>query len=258
MSAGGISMLRCVDGYSRLTNCRMSGCRIPSLRACQWILTASVMLRLSQLGWGTQAFYDLHVYIAEGHAFQMGNNIYGPLVGTQSYRTYPPFAVMLHAPGRRPGTPGSSGVVLPDSRSHPAVYERVVHVRLCRSAAAIKVTPGIFIVYLFATRRVRQGLVASATLAATILISTAADPRASRRYWTSYLFDTHRVGRVENAVNQTVRGMLVRIDRTRIVPASQLLLVAAVAILDLLVVHRLGSRPPSVSFGHSPDGRFHT
>ncbi len=81
-------------------------------------------------------------------------------------------------------------------------------------AAAIKVTPGIFIIYLLVTRRFRAAIAASATLLATILVSAALAPSSTWDYWTRHLFDTGRVGRLENSTNQSVRGWVVRATHT--------------------------------------------
>lgn len=111
-------------------------------------------------------------------------------------------------------------------------------------ATGIKVTPGVFIVYLLLTRRFRMAAVASATFAATILGSAALLPHAAWQYWTSLLYDTERVGRPENAANQTVRGLIVRIAHTRdIAPlwtlVSLAVLVAGLAVA-VLAYRRLG------------------
>jgi alpha-1,2-mannosyltransferase len=100
-------------------------------------------------------------------------------------------------------------------------------------AAGIKVTPGIFIVYLLLTRRWRFAATAFGTFAATLGLSSLIAPRDTWRYWTDYLFDPHRVGRLENAVNQTVRGMLVRMDHTRDTRPTELILVLVVLVAGL-------------------------
>jgi alpha-1,2-mannosyltransferase len=100
-------------------------------------------------------------------------------------------------------------------------------------AAAIKVTPAIFVIYLVLTRRIRFAATAVATFAAALAVSAAVDFRAARAYWTDYLFDTGRVGRLENAVNQTIRGFLVRADHTRQTRPVELLIVLAVLIAGM-------------------------
>jgi alpha-1,2-mannosyltransferase len=108
-------------------------------------------------------------------------------------------------------------------------------------AAALKVTPAIFIGYLLLTRRFRFAATALGTFLASLAVSAAVDFSATRDYWTKYLFDPHRVGRLENAVNQTIRGFLVRADHTRHTRPTELLLVLLVLVAGLacaVLAHR--------------------
>jgi len=102
-------------------------------------------------------------------------------------------------------------------------------------AVGIKVTPGVFIVYLLLTRRFRMAIVASLTFAGTIVASAAVLPNAAWSYWTSLLYDPDRVGRPENAANQTVRGVIVRISHTREISGLWTLLSLAVLVAGLAV-----------------------
>lgn len=77
-------------------------------------------------------------------------------------------------------------------------------------AAAIKVTPALFIVYLVLTRRFRFAATAAITAAAATLLSLAVRPGETVRFWTHLIFETSRVGNVANPDNQSVRGVLVR------------------------------------------------
>ncbi len=81
-------------------------------------------------------------------------------------------------------------------------------------AAAIKVTPGIFIVYLLLTKRFRAAARAVATLLATMVVSALLAPSSTWDYWTKHLFDPTRVGRLENSTNQSIRGWVVRATHT--------------------------------------------
>ncbi|HET9422596.1 MAG TPA: glycosyltransferase 87 family protein [Nocardioides sp.] len=81
-------------------------------------------------------------------------------------------------------------------------------------AAALKVTPGIFIVYLLVTRRFRAALGAVVTLLVTMVVSAVLAPSSTWAYWTHHVFDPARVGRLENSLNQTVRGWIVRATHT--------------------------------------------
>ena len=100
-------------------------------------------------------------------------------------------------------------------------------------AAAMKVTPGIFIVYLLLTRRFRAAAGAGATLLATLLVSAALAPSSTWDYWTKHLFDPTRVGRLENSTNQTVRGWLVRASHTLDTAAVSTVLSVAVLVAGL-------------------------
>lgn len=108
-------------------------------------------------------------------------------------------------------------------------------------AAAIKVTPAFLIVYLVLTGRFRAAGTAAATLLATIGLTALVDPGATWSYWTRHLFDLGRAGRLENSVNQSVRGWLVRVDHTRDTPPAQLLVVLVVLVAGLacaVLAHR--------------------
>ncbi|MGS2616561.1 glycosyltransferase 87 family protein [Micromonospora sp. LZ34] len=97
-------------------------------------------------------------------------------------------------------------------------------------ATALKLFPGIFIVYLLATRRWRAAVVASVTAAVATLLAAAVAPRDSWRFWTHELWATDRVGRTDYTGNQSLFGLLSRITAPE-QPARLiwLLLVAVVA-----------------------------
>ncbi|MEU9504702.1 glycosyltransferase family 87 protein [Micromonospora sp. NPDC048170] len=78
-------------------------------------------------------------------------------------------------------------------------------------ATALKLFPGIFIVYLLVTRRWRAAAVASVTAAAATLLAAAVAPRDSWRFWTHELWATDRVGRTDYTGNQSLFGLLSRI-----------------------------------------------
>jgi alpha-1,2-mannosyltransferase len=78
-------------------------------------------------------------------------------------------------------------------------------------ATALKLYPGIFIVYLLATRRWRDAVVASATAAGATLLAAAVAPSDSWRFFTHELWATDRVGRTDYTGNQSLFGLLSRI-----------------------------------------------
>ena len=81
-------------------------------------------------------------------------------------------------------------------------------------AAAVKLVPGLFIVYLLVTRRFRAALVASVTAAAATLAALVVSPSDSRLYFTDLLWHLDaRVGLNNNATigNQSLQGTLLRL-----------------------------------------------
>jgi alpha-1,2-mannosyltransferase len=83
-------------------------------------------------------------------------------------------------------------------------------------ATAIKLTPGIFIVYLLITRRWRAAATAAGTAAAATLLAGAIFPDETREFWTSALWDTNRVGVLWFLSNQSERGFLARLPIDRV------------------------------------------
>lgn len=79
-------------------------------------------------------------------------------------------------------------------------------------AAAIKLTPGAFIVYLLVTRRWRAAGVATATAAAATWLAATLAPDASRVFWTDAVWNTDRVGSRAFVSNQSLNGIAARID----------------------------------------------
>ncbi|MBX7266162.1 DUF2029 domain-containing protein [Micromonospora sp. Llam7] len=79
-------------------------------------------------------------------------------------------------------------------------------------AAAIKLTPAVFVGYLLVTRRWRAAATAVATAAAATLFAAAVAPNATRAYFTEALWDTGRVGRLEYVSNQSLLGLVARLD----------------------------------------------
>jgi alpha-1,2-mannosyltransferase len=101
-------------------------------------------------------------------------------------------------------------------------------------ATAIKLTPGLFIVYLLITKRWRAALVASATAALATVLAAAVAPDASRVFFTDALWNTDRIGAVAFVSNQSLNGAVARIHAAD--PSTLLWLVAAAAVLVLWVV----------------------
>jgi alpha-1,2-mannosyltransferase len=98
-------------------------------------------------------------------------------------------------------------------------------------ASAIKLTPLIFILYLFVTRRVRAAWVALATFALLSVAAAAVNPRASWSYWTRYATDASRIGRVYYVSNQSLQAVADRIDHA-VVPATLIMIISAIILVS--------------------------
>ncbi len=79
-------------------------------------------------------------------------------------------------------------------------------------AAAVKLTPGIFLLYLVVAGKRRAAAVAAGTAAAATALAALIAPGASRVFWTDALWDTERVGKLAYVSNQSLRGVLARLD----------------------------------------------
>ncbi|WP_377266791.1 glycosyltransferase 87 family protein [Peterkaempfera sp. SMS 1(5)a] len=78
-------------------------------------------------------------------------------------------------------------------------------------AAAVKLTPALFIASLLLTRRWRAAATATGVGAAATAAGWLAAPGPSHTYWTHALWDTNRVGSLSYISNQSLRGVLSRL-----------------------------------------------
>jgi alpha-1,2-mannosyltransferase len=109
-------------------------------------------------------------------------------------------------------------------------------------ATGLKLTPAIFVVYLLVTRRYRAAAVSLAVFAGTVAAGFAAMPQAAAQFWGGAFADPGRVGRIENAANQTLRGAFARLLHTLDVQAVWLPSAAVVGIVGLALAARAGRR----------------
>ncbi|MFC5803280.1 glycosyltransferase 87 family protein [Streptomyces formicae] len=98
-------------------------------------------------------------------------------------------------------------------------------------AAAIKLTPAIFIVYLLVTGRRKAAAVATSVAGAATVIAAWADQEASRTYWTEAMWNTDRVGSLAYVSNQSWQGLLARLTEPAAEPSRA---VWAIGVLILL------------------------
>ncbi|MEU0414174.1 glycosyltransferase 87 family protein [Streptomyces griseorubiginosus] len=81
-------------------------------------------------------------------------------------------------------------------------------------AAAVKLTPALFIGLLLVAGRRRPAAVATAVALAATGFAAVVAPDASRFYWTDAMWDTTRVGRLDYVSNQSLQGILARLGET--------------------------------------------
>lgn len=103
-------------------------------------------------------------------------------------------------------------------------------------AMALKITPGVFLLPFIATRRWRALLVALASGAAATGVAAVILPADTWRFFTEYLWDTTRVGKVGNIQNQSARGWI-----SRWVPDDSAGSIIWVAVSAIVVVLALGA-----------------
>jgi alpha-1,2-mannosyltransferase len=109
-------------------------------------------------------------------------------------------------------------------------------------AVALKLTPAIFVVYLLLSSRVRAAVVSVSVFLATIALGFALIPGDSSAYWGGAFLDSSRVGRIENAANQSVRGAYARLLHSLNVELLWLCTVAVLALAGLTLAVVAGRR----------------
>lgn len=125
---------------------------------------------------------------------------------------------------------GQLGIVLMAACLADTVPERTRLPRgvLVGFAVALKLTPGIFVVYWLATKRWRPALVAATTAVGLWLAAAIARPDLSRQFWTDVVFRNDRVGNASIASNQSVHGWLLRSGWSEPLPWALLVAVALI------------------------------
>ena len=101
-------------------------------------------------------------------------------------------------------------------------------------AAAIKLTPLLFVVYFLVCGRYRDAARAAATFVACGALALAILPGESLTYWAGTVTETSRIGNLASLGNQSVHGMLLRLglpdDALPLVWAALVVVVCAVAL----------------------------
>jgi alpha-1,2-mannosyltransferase len=107
-------------------------------------------------------------------------------------------------------------------------------------AAAIKLIPGVFIVYLWLSGRRRAAVTAAVVALAWTAGTWLVLPQDSTTYWTSVIFQSGRLGSNSGTSNQSLRGILLREFLPGRAPGvAWAVLALAVAAAGFAVVRRL-------------------
>ncbi|MGI8882444.1 MAG: glycosyltransferase 87 family protein [Jatrophihabitans sp.] len=78
-------------------------------------------------------------------------------------------------------------------------------------AAALKLTPAIFVLYLVVTGRTRPAITALAAAGFSTLIAAAVSPSVSASYWLNIVWQTDRIGSIGSSSNQSLFGLVTRL-----------------------------------------------
>jgi alpha-1,2-mannosyltransferase len=97
-------------------------------------------------------------------------------------------------------------------------------------ATAVKLTPGLFILFLLLIGRRRPAGVATGTFLGASLVGVIVNASGSWEYWTSAVWDTSRVGRLDKPSNQSMLGLLAHLADPQ-QPDRRVWAVLAVAVL---------------------------
>ncbi|MDT7785141.1 MAG: alpha,2-mannosyltransferase [Pseudonocardiales bacterium] len=103
-------------------------------------------------------------------------------------------------------------------------------------AAAIKLTPAIFVLYFLSRGRWRPALTAVATFAGAGLIGWVFAPSDSKEFWFHAMLDPSRVGGLPYSAHQSLHGLLIRLGAP---DTAWMILSLAVLVLTVLLLPRL-------------------
>jgi alpha-1,2-mannosyltransferase len=113
------------------------------------------------------------------------------------------------------------------------------HGALVGLAAAVKLTPAVFVVYFLVRRQYREAAVATGTFVGLGVLGFALAPTDSAKYWFGVLLDPDRIGGATYAYNQNYQAMLSRVMADGATRSLLWLgLVAATGVLAAVVARR--------------------
>ncbi|MGY5057179.1 glycosyltransferase 87 family protein [Streptomyces sp. 900105755] len=128
-----------------------------------------------------------------------------------------------------------TGLVLWDLTRPPGARARGLALGI---AAGVKLTPAIFIAYLFLTARRKEAATATASFAGTALLGALLLPAATVDFWTRRLFETGRVGKAWIVDNQSLQGLVARATDSAAPGLAWMLPAATVAVTGLFLAAR--------------------
>jgi alpha-1,2-mannosyltransferase len=108
-------------------------------------------------------------------------------------------------------------------------------------AAAIKLTPLIFLVFLAGTKRLRGAVTGAGTFVVCSAVAYLLAPSASHDYWTQYIFEPRRAGALLYSSDQNLASALERFHHAPISPITLDVTTLAVGVVGLVLsvlIHR--------------------
>lgn len=114
-------------------------------------------------------------------------------------------------------------------------------------AAAVKLTPGLFIVYFAVTKQWAAALRAAATFLLSQLLAAAIVPGAAHEYWFHLVFESSRPGNPFDYYNQSIFGALRHIGAATWLWAPLVAAVAGVGLWRARTAHRAGAEVAAVA-----------
>lgn len=114
-------------------------------------------------------------------------------------------------------------------------------------AAAVKLTPGIFIAYFAVTRQWAAAVRSAATFAACSLLAAAILPSGSARYWFHLVFEADRPGNPLRFFNQSAYGAIHRLGAPGWLWAPAVLAVAVLGLWRAREAHGRGAEVAAVA-----------
>lgn len=114
-------------------------------------------------------------------------------------------------------------------------------------AAAIKLTPLLFVVYFLVAGRYRDAARAGGAFVACLAVGALLLPSESLAFWTGTMADTSRIGNLASLGNQSVQGALLRLglspDALPLVWAALVAVICGIALLRARQIEHSGDMP---------------